>query len=35
MQPLKGQAAAYVCIRHMCKQPTSDLKTFAKLLTTL
>jgi uncharacterized protein YyaL (SSP411 family) len=31
-KPLQGHAAAYVCIRHTCKQPTSDPQSFETLL---
>jgi uncharacterized protein YyaL (SSP411 family) len=34
-KPLQGKAAAYVCIHHTCKQPTSDVKTFVGLLKAL
>ena len=32
MHPIKDQATAYVCVRHTCKQPTSDIQAFEKLL---
>ncbi len=31
-KPLDGKAAAYVCVRHTCKQPTSDPQLFNQLL---
>jgi len=31
-KPLEGKAAAYVCVHHICKQPTSDPKTLESLL---
>jgi uncharacterized protein YyaL (SSP411 family) len=34
-KPIDGKVAAYVCIRHTCKQPTADLAIFANLLKTL
>jgi uncharacterized protein len=32
MHPLEGKAAAYVCESYACQQPTSQLATFAELL---
>jgi uncharacterized protein YyaL (SSP411 family) len=34
-QPLKGKATAYVCFRHICKEPTADPKVFETLLKAL
>jgi uncharacterized protein YyaL (SSP411 family) len=35
MRPINSHAAAYVCIHHACKQPTSDPKVFETLLKSL
>ena len=32
MHPIKGHAAAYICVHHTCKEPTSDIKKFESLL---
>jgi len=31
-KPMNGKAAAYVCIHHTCKQPTSEARVFETLL---
>jgi len=35
MKPLQGKATGYVCFRHICKEPTADLKVFETLLQAL
>ncbi len=35
MKPLQGKATAYICFRHICKEPTADLQTFEGLLKAL
>jgi uncharacterized protein len=35
MHPLEGQATAYVCVRHTCKQPTRDPQILDHLLASL
>jgi uncharacterized protein YyaL (SSP411 family) len=32
MRPIQGRAAAYVCVKHTCKQPTNDPKVLESLL---